>query len=613
MAEAPVTPERSGAARLAATLLARIESVLGTLGGILLAALFLLVLGSILLRHLASSGIDGAEELATWLFIALVFIGFPVMSTSPLAMRLDFLIVRLRATPRAVVVTLADGIGLFAALVVLSGGIDVTAAIGGISPSLGLPEGLRFAPVALAGGLAVLTLFLNLLASGRRIADLAAVAAIGGALFAVSHLPGLMPMTMPSLAASAIAMLALMIGVPLPHALIAGLALAVCFGARMPEAAIVQNVAAGTGKFLLLAIPFFLLAGILMHAGHLASRLVALASALVGHKKGGLAQTTLLTNLLFSGVSGSSVADAAFSAKVLTPGLTASGYRPEQAAAICAATSILPNILPPSIAFLMLAVVTNLSVGALFTGGLVAGLFLAAALAVAIHFMADGKNGLPPASREERLRTAKRALPVLGLAAVIFFGIRLGFATPTEAAALAVLYTLLALPRDERASRPRVIRDAFKRAASESSAIGMLIGASAPFVFILALDRLPQAVEHLMMVMGGGPWMVMLTASILLLIAGLALDIAPGILLFSPLLMPSAVAAGIDPIHFGVLIVINLMIGGLTPPVGLLVFVAAAAAGQTSEAVFKAVLPLTLALTAALGVLSVFAVLWAIF
>ena len=116
-----------------------------------------------------------------------------------------------------------------------------------------------------------------------------------------------------------------------------------------------------------------------------------------------------------------------------------------------------------------------------------------------------------------------------------------------------------------------------------------------------------------MMVMGGGPWMVMLTASILLLVAGLALDIAPGILLFSPLLMPSAVAAGIDPIHFGVLIVINLMIGGLTPPVGLLVFVAAAAAGQTSEAVFKAVLPLTLALTAALGVLSVFAVLWAIF
>ncbi len=595
--------------RTAARLSKAMDRFLAVLLAAILIALLALVFGATLLRYVFSMGFVGTEDLGILLHTALVFLGLPLCAHGPLAMRLAMGTRHLGPGARSVADMISDTVTLAAAMILMVGASKVAALIGGTSPTLDIPESWRFWPLAIGGGLATVRLVLGSVSSGRSGRSTLAMMAGGLCLAAVPHLPALMPVGLPSLVACAAACLALAAGAPFVHSLIVGLAVAVPFGARLPEAAIVQQTVSGMGKFLLLAIPFFLLAGMLMNAGGLAHRLVRFASALVGHRRGGMAQATLVTNLLFSGVSGSSIADAAFGAKVLAPALVADGVKPEKAAAIVAATAVLPNIVPPSIAFLLLASATNLSVGALFEGGLIAGLILAAAMAAMLHFSAETPSR-PAADRHERLSALMAALPVFGLALVVFFGIRLGIATPTEAAAVASVYALtavLAAPNDRGA-----ILAAFLQAGRETAAIGLLVASSAPLVFLLAIDGLPQTMAGWVTALGGNPLAVMLVANLILLAAGGPLDVGPGILLFAPLLLPSVVASGIDPVAFGVILTVNLMIGGLTPPVGVLVFVAAGINGLSASAVFRALLPLTLVLIAALSLMALGTALWAL-
>jgi len=595
--------------RMAARAAVALDRLLAGFTAAILVVLLAAVFAATLSRYAFGAGFVASEDFGIWLHTALVFLGLPFCARGPLAMRIDIVNHRLGPRGRAVADAASDAVALAAVLVLTSGAGKVAALIGGTSPTLGLSESWRFAPVIIGGALAALERILASLAGGRSVPATLAVIVGGVALAAAPHLPVIAPVGLPSLIACAAATLALAIGAPFSHSLIVGLALAVPFGARLPEAAIVQQTVSGMGKFLLLAIPFFLLAGMLMNAGSLAHRLVRLASTLVGHRRGGIAQATLCTNLMFSGVSGSSIADAAFGAKVLAPALVADGVRPEKAAAIVAATAVLPNIVPPSIAFLLLASATGLSVGALFEGGLIAGLILAAAMAMMLHVSAD-TPARPPACRCERLAAFVAAAPVFGLALVVFFGIRLGVATPTEAAAVASIYALvatLAAPDGRRASFA-----AFLQAGRETAAIGLLVASSAPLVFLLAVDGLPQALAGWVTAFGGNPLAVMLVANLILLAVGGPLDVGPGILLFAPLLLPSAVAAGIDPVAFGVVLTVNLMIGGLTPPVGVLVFVAAGIAGLSAGAVFRAALPLTLVLIAATAAMALAAALWAL-
>jgi tripartite ATP-independent transporter DctM subunit len=597
----PAVLDRGGLVRAAAFAETWLDRLVAGLAATLLVLLLGVVIGATGARYLFGTGFVASEDLGIWLHGALVFLGLPLCATGPLAMRLDLLTDRLAGRAKACAEIGAEIVVVAAALVLISGASTVASLIGGVSPTLDVPEAWRFWPVIGGGCLAVLRGVLRGLAIGRAPATIVLILVAAAALLAVSHQSPLVPVAWPSLVAAAVACLALLVGAPLAHSLILGLALAVPFGARLPEAAIVQQTVSGIGKFLLLAIPFFLLAGMLMNIGGLAGRLVRFASALVGHRRGGMAQATLLTNLMFSGVSGSSIADAAFGAKVLAPALVADGVARDKAAAIVAATAVLPNIVPPSVAFLLLASATNLSVGGLFTGGLVAGLILAAAMAAALHVDA-GPARRPAADRRERRRAFFGALPVFGLALVVFLGIRLGIATPTEAASVAALYALVAALAAEDGRRATLA--AFLRAGRETAAIGLLVASSAPLVFLLAVDGLPQALADLTTAFGGGPLMVMLVANLILLAVGGPLDVGPGILLFAPLLLPAVIAAGIDPIHFGVILTVNLMIGGLTPPVGVLVFVVAGIGGLSNAAVFRAVLPLTLVLIAALSAMA---------
>ena len=603
MPQSEALPERAPAfgPAVAVRLLRRLETVLGALCVLLLVALLGVVSVSVALRYGLGGGFLGSDELAVWLNVALVAAGAPLAVNSALAMRLDVFTRRLPVWGQGVAAMLADAFVLIAGLVLVLGGVEIGARLGGVSPMLGLPEWIRFALLGAGGGLMLVTLGLQRLAERRGpglVASLV-VAVLVHAVAAELQFASALP---PSLVLGLIAFLGLIVAAPLPHAFLAAAYLAIPFGSSMPEPAMVASVVSGMSKYLLLAIPFFLLAGSLLTASGVAGRFVRFAAAMVGHRRGGLAQTTLLTSVLFSGASGSSVANAAFGASTFQPELAKRGYPPAQAGAIVAATSVLDNVIPPSIAFLILAAATNLSVGKLLVGGFVAGAVMAVALAIAIHWTARAEGLASPATARERWRAAAGAIPAFGLGVIVVVGIRFGIVTTTEAAALAALYTLgLGLFGRLGAAS---LYEAFRQAGTEAAAIGLLIGTAAPFAFLLAVDDISGLVANLAAAFGNGPLAVLLFANGLLIVAGLVLDIGAAILLFGPLLMPIAVAAGIDPIHFGVILVVNLMIGGLTPPVGMLIYVVSGVTRLPATALFRAVLPYLAALLVALAVLS---------
>jgi len=589
---------------IVASALDRLSSVLQWLGAVVLAALFVLVMTSVTLRYAFGSGLIWSEELAIWLNILLIAIGAPIAITGPLAMRLDVVVQLLPVRMQKVARIIADGIAVDAGLILVFGGANVVAAIGGTSTVLGLPEWLRYAAIVAGGGLMVLMLVGRIFLQDGMTRALLVLAA-GMALYLAAHHLHAVTLAAPSLAAGLAAAVGLLLGAPLPHALLVGVSLATPFGALLPEPALVQNAVVGVSKFLLLAIPFFLLTGGLLTVGGLADRLVRFAATLVGHLRGGLAQTTLVSSAMFSGASGSSIANAAFGAKVMVPALVAHGYPLPRAAAIVASTAMLDNIIPPSIAFLILATATNLSVGSLLVGGFVAGGVLALALGIGLYLTSRSEKPLQArASGNERMRAFISSLPAVGLGVVMVIGIRFGIVTTTEASALAVAYAIV-ICLAMGSLNGRSVAEAFRESAGEAAAIGFLIGAATPFAFLLAVDRVSELVTSAVTSLGGGPFAVMLLANVVLLIAGLVLDIGAAILLLAPLLLPAAIAAGIDPIQFGVILVVNLMIHGLTPPLGILVYVASGVSGARPAQVFREVIPLLLSLLAALAVLCI--------
>lgn len=597
----------SGYARLAARTLCLVETVLRALCAFILAVLLAVVLSTVVLRYVFGTGFLGSEDLGIWLHVALIAFGAPLAINSALAMRLDIFVRRLPAAGQALAAVMADVFTVLTGLILSFGSVEIASLLGGVSPTLGLPEWVRFGFIGAGGALVLLVLVLQRVAEHRGVAVLAA-GVLGILLYVSVPLLGLHSSLPPSIVLGLIATLGLVVAAPLPHAFLAAAYVAIAFGSTLPEPAIVSSTVAGMSKFLLLAIPFFLLAGGLLTASGVAEQIVRFAASLVGHRKAGLAQTTLLTSVLFSGASGSSVANAAFGSATFQPALVKRGYPPAQAGAIIAATSVLDNVIPPSIAFLILAAATNLSVGALLVGGFFAGGLMAACLAVAIHLTVREQAVQPRADRAERWKSAVAAIPAFGLGVIVVVGIRMGVVTTTEAAALAALYTLF-LGFGARL-RLASLFDAFRQSATEASAIGLLIGTAGPFAFLLAVDNVSGLVSSFAMSFGSGQVSVMIAINLILLVVGLMLDIGAAILLFGPILLPLAVAVGIDPIHFGVILVVNLMIGGLTPPVGMLVFVVSGVTRIPAAALFRAILPYLFALLVSLALMCAWAIVF---
>lgn len=345
--------------------------------------------------------------------------------------------------------------------------------------------------------------------------------------------------------------------------------------------------------YTLLAIPFFLLAGSFMTTGGVARRLIDFANASVGHIRGGLAIGAVLACMLFAALSGSSPATVAAVGSIAIAGMVRSGYPQPFAAGIITNAGTLGILIPPSVVMVVYAAATETSVGTLFMAGVIPGILLGVALMVAIYIIAVKKNlpALPRATAREWIGAARKAVWGLLLMVIILGGIYSGMFTPTEAAAVAAVYSAfiaLFVYKDMRISEaPKVVLESAKLTIM----LMFIIANAMLFAHVLTTEQIPQQITAMVLEAGLEPWMFLLVVNIVLLIAGAFMEPSAIILILAPILFPIAVQLGIDPIHLGIIMVVNMEIGLITPPVGLNLFVTSAVTGMPLSAVIRAALP----------------------
>lgn len=348
----------------------------------------------------------------------------------------------------------------------------------------------------------------------------------------------------------------------------------------LPLTLIPQQLVGGVDSFPLLAVPMFLLAGELMTRGGVTTRLVNFAGVLVGSIRGGLAQVSIVTNVIMAGMSGSAVADAASTGSVLIPGMVKRGYTPEYAAAVIAAAACIGPIIPPSLMFVVLGSMVSVSVGQLFAAGIIPGLLMAVAMMFVVYRQALKLN-LPVEARTTLpafWRATREAALALGMPIVILGAILSGLATPTEASVLAVVYALVLGMFIYREIKFSDLVEIFSTVAITSAAVMVTVAAAQLFGWITTAEGLGKILGGMLTNVTQEPWVFLLIVNVLVLVLGTVMEPIPIMILTVPILFPVATQLGIDPVHFGVVIVLNLMIGSLSPPVGVNIFVTAAMA-----------------------------------
>jgi tripartite ATP-independent transporter DctM subunit len=390
---------------------------------------------------------------------------------------------------------------------------------------------------------------------------------------------------------------AMALGMPIAYALIVcGIALMAhldIFDSQI----IAQNIINGADSFPLMAVPFFLLAGEIMNVGGLSKRIVDLCLALVGHIKGGLGYVTIVAGVILSALSGSAVADAAALSALLVPMMVAAGHDRKRAAGLVAATGIIGPVIPPSIAFVIFGVAANLSITKLFLAGIMPGIYIAVALWFAWWWEVRKESIVPPArkSGKDLGRAVVDAFWALVLPFIIIFGLRFGVFTPTEAAVVAAVYSLVVSVFIYRELTFRQLYAVFVTAAKTTSVVMFLVAAALVSAWLITVAELPTKVVALLEPLLDDKIVLMFAIMILVVIVGTAMDMTPTILILTPILMPLVKAAGIDPIYFGVLFIINNSIGLITPPVGVVLNVVAGVTRTSMEDVMKGVWPFLLA------------------
>jgi tripartite ATP-independent transporter DctM subunit len=373
--------------------------------------------------------------------------------------------------------------------------------------------------------------------------------------------------------------LLLLLGTPVAFALGAASVLCALY-LGLPPIIVVQQLASGMDVFSMLAIPFFIFAGDLMLRGRIADHLVALAAAMVGHMRGGLGQVNIVAATLFGGVSGSAVADASAVGAVMIPQMEKRGYAPDYAVNVTANAALIDLLIPPSHNMILYVIAAGgaISVADLFTAGIVPGLLLMAALMLAAWLVAV-RRGYPA----ERFpgwwalaRLAVAAAPGLLLIVIIFAGVRSGVFTATESACVAVLYALLVTLLVYRSLALAGFRDALLGAARTTGMVMLIIGTATAFGWLMAFLQVPAATVALMRGITEDPLLTLLLINLILLALGTFMDMAPLIMIGTPIFLPVVAGLGMDPVHFGVVLILNLGIGLVTPPVGPVLFVACA-------------------------------------
>lgn len=361
-------------------------------------------------------------------------------------------------------------------------------------------------------------------------------------------------------------------------------------------AAIPQRIIAHIDLFSIMSMPLFILAGEIMNRCGLTKALLDVANACMAGLRGGLGHVNILTSVFFAGISGSAMADAASISNTLVPAMRKSGYSLEYAGAITAASSVIGPIIPPSIIMIFYGALTNTSVAGMFVAGLVPGLLIALALFAANAVQAyrhDHPRG-DKVSGREAFRRVLYALPALVVPVIIMSGIVFGIATPTEAAAVAVLCTILAGLLYRKVSIG-ILFEALQRTAILTGAIFVLLSGVAAFGYLAGLEHLPSHLADLMMSLGLEGWKYLLLLNVVFLVAGMFLEVPVALALLVPLLVPVAMEMGFHPIHLGIVIVVNLTLGIVTPPFGAALLVVSAVSGARYWGMVRAAMPFLIA------------------
>jgi tripartite ATP-independent transporter DctM subunit len=390
----------------------------------------------------------------------------------------------------------------------------------------------------------------------------------------------------------------LVMGVPVAFTMgVAGVAVVLLDGALNPLVA-TQRMFAGIDSFPLMAVPFFILVSELMTACGLTAALLRFADALVGHVRGGLGHVNILVSMLFAGISGSALADAAGPSAIVMRMMREAGYDKHYAGALSAATAPIGPIIPPSILAVIFAISTSgVTVAGLFLAGVLPGVLLGGALAVANHIVSTrrGYRGRETRAPFAELRASGlAALPALAMPAIILGGILFGVFTPTEAGAAAAAYALL-LGLARRAFTFRGLYAAFVNAAVVTSSVFLIVAMASIFAWLLTYQQIPQTLAAMITGITKDPTAVLFILAGFALVCGLFVDTLPALIILTPVLGPIAQGAGVDPLQFGMMLVLNLTIGMVTPPVGPVLFVIAAVGKLRIEALSRAVLPLLFA------------------
>lgn len=373
-------------------------------------------------------------------------------------------------------------------------------------------------------------------------------------------------------------------GCALAYALVSG---------NMPLPTLIQTTFGGLATFSLLAIPMFVLAGNLMNQGGITLDLVNFARLLMGHIRGGLGHATILACAIFAAISGSAVATAVAIGVVMIPAMKRAGYDDDVAAALTSSASCLGPIIPPSIPFIIYGVTANVSIGALFLAGVLPGLGLALALMVYMSFVAARRNYPqdPKTPLKEVLVAAYKALPALFMPVLIMGGILSGMFTPTEASGVTVVYAAIVGAFFYRRLSFRNLPKILLNSGLESGMVMMLIAMSEPFAWIVAVDQVPQLLIDWISTMTTSPWFFLLLVNFFLLLLGIPMETAPALVIVTPVLAPIAATLGIDPVHMGLVVCLNLVLGLITPPVGAVLFAVCGTGNVSLNQLGKAIWP----------------------
>ncbi len=390
---------------------------------------------------------------------------------------------------------------------------------------------------------------------------------------------------------------AMALGVPIAYSLLlCGVALMVQLG-NFDAQILAQNLIEGSNSFPLLAVPFFMLAGEIMNVGGLSKRIVNLALTLVGHVRGGLGYVVILAAVLMAALSGSAVADTAALAALLLPMMVAAGHDKAKAGGLIASAGIIAPVIPPSIGFVIFGVAANVSITKLFLAGIFPGLMMGLSIAVAWFLVAKKENVKPPpkASGAERMKALRDSTWALVLPLIVLVGLKFGVFTPTEAAVVAAVYALFVATVIYRELKLSQLYHVFVGAAKTTAVVMFLVAAAMVSAWLITIANLPQELITLLQPLISQPMLLMFVMMLIVMIVGTAMDMTPTILILTPVLMPLVKAAGIDPVYFGVLFIMNNAIGLVTPPVGTVLNVVAGVGKMKMDEVTRGVMPFMIA------------------